>query len=109
MRVALANPPCVIPLSNGLEKYFIRAGSRWPFSVVKPRTQCLCDYLPFPFYLAYATALLERAGIETCALDAVAMNWDEEQTLDLPPASRMSWCSNPPLPPSAGTSFSSGG
>ena len=81
MRVALANPPCVIPLSNGLEKYFIRAGSRWPFSVVKPRTQCLCDYLPFPFYLAYATALLERAGIETCALDAVAMNWDEEQTL----------------------------
>jgi anaerobic magnesium-protoporphyrin IX monomethyl ester cyclase len=81
MRVVIANPPCRIPLANGQEKYFIRAGSRWPFSVVKRRKDCLCDYLPFPFYLAYATALLEQAGFETTALDAIALNRDEDQTL----------------------------
>lgn len=81
MRIVIANPPCRIPLADGQEKYFIRAGSRWPFSVIKRRTDCLCDYLPFPFYLAYATALLEQAGFETTALDAIALNRDEDQTL----------------------------
>lgn len=81
MRVVIVNAPCRIPLENGLEKYFIRAGSRWPFSVIKPREQALCDYLPFPFYMAYAAALLEHNGFETTALDAIALNWDEDRTL----------------------------
>ncbi len=79
MKILLANPPAHYPLPNGLEKYFLRAGSRWPGSVVKPREQAVTDYLPFPFYLAYTAALLKTHGLNVTTVDAIALNWSEEQ------------------------------
>ncbi len=80
MKILLANPPAQIKLRNGKERYFVRAGSRWPFSVEKKREQSL-DYLPFPFYLAYAAALLEKKGFGVEVLDSIALNQTETQFL----------------------------
>ncbi len=47
--------------------YGVRAGSRWPhFEEEGAR------YLPFPFYLAYATAILEKSGYDCCLVDGIA-------------------------------------
>jgi radical SAM superfamily enzyme YgiQ (UPF0313 family) len=80
MKVFLANPPCRIKLKSNKEKFFVRAGSRWPFSVVK-KPEEPADYLPFPFYLAYTAALLEKAGHEVIVNDSVALNETEAEFL----------------------------
>jgi len=80
MKVLLSNPPCRIKLHGNKERYFLRAGSRWPFSVTKERTKLL-EYLPFPFYLAYASALLRKENIEIDGIDSVALNETEEEYL----------------------------
>ena len=59
MKIFLANPACRINIGNGTEKYFVRAGSRWPFSTVKKTTDSP-DYIPFPFFLAYTASLLKK-------------------------------------------------
>lgn len=81
MRVLLANPPARVDLGNGFERYFVRAGSRWPFSFVK-RREHVVGYVPFPFYLAYSAALLHRNGHEVHVIDSVPLNHTEEDFLD---------------------------
>ena len=81
MKILLANSPCRIKLKSNQERYFVRAGSRWPFSVVKKRNQRL-SYLPFPFFLAYTAALLEKEGLAVEAWDGVALNQTEEEFLE---------------------------
>ncbi len=69
MRVFLGNGPWY---RDGLVG--VRAGSRWP------HLQDPCDpYLPFPFYLAYATAILEREGFEVFLLDGIAERISTEE------------------------------
>lgn len=53
--------------------YGVRAGSRWPhFEEEGSR------YLPFPFYLSYAAAALEKAGHECRIVDGVAERMQED-------------------------------
>lgn len=78
--VLLANPPTRIPLGNGRERFFVKAGSRWPFSIEK-RTDETCRYVPFPFGLAYLAALLERDGVDVAVHDGVALNAGKEALL----------------------------
>jgi len=83
MKVLLANAPTRLPAkgSNGRrELFFVKAGSRWPFSVEK-RPGENCRYVPFPFSLAYLAALLERESIPVDVLDAVALNMPEDEFL----------------------------
>ncbi|MFA5358760.1 MAG: radical SAM protein [Patescibacteria group bacterium] len=80
MKVLLSNPPCRVDSGDGKEKFFIRAGSRWPFSVTKKKEE-KADYLPFPFYLAYTAALLEKKGFDIVVNDAVTLNKTEEEFL----------------------------
>lgn len=47
--------------------YGVRAGSRWPHFEEEGNL-----YLPFPFYLAYACAILEREHYECLMIDGVA-------------------------------------
>lgn len=63
MKILLANLPW---FKNGY--YGVRAGSRWPH--IKNETER--DYLPFPFYLAYSTSLLEAKGFSASLIDAIA-------------------------------------
>lgn len=78
MKILLANPPCRKDLGNGKERYFVRAGTRWPFSVIKRKDEEL-RYVPFPFYLAYTAALLEKEGFEVFVIDAVPLQLTLEQ------------------------------
>ncbi|MBU1626798.1 radical SAM protein [bacterium] len=54
--------------------YGVRAGSRWPHFET-----CDEEYMPFPFFLAYATALLEENGFECLLLDGIAENIPEDE------------------------------
>lgn len=65
MRVLLTNPPWVTDERRG-----VVAGSRWSHSIT--------GYKPFPFFLAYAAAVLEEGGHEVMAIDAVASDLDDE-------------------------------
>ncbi len=69
MKVFLGNGPW---LRKGY--YGVRAGSRWPHF-----EEAGNDYLPFPFYLAYATALLEKDGYPCLLTDGVAERISEEK------------------------------
>ncbi|MCZ7584439.1 MAG: radical SAM protein [Deltaproteobacteria bacterium] len=52
--------------------YGVRAGSRWPhFEEEK------MEYMPFPFFLAYAAAVIERAEYPVLLVDAIAEGSDD--------------------------------
>jgi radical SAM superfamily enzyme YgiQ (UPF0313 family) len=62
IKIFLGNPPWTEP-----GYYGVRAGSRWP------HLECEASrYMPFPFFLAYATAVLEKNGYTPCLVDAAA-------------------------------------
>lgn len=71
MRVFLGNPPWSKPGFYG-----IRAGSRWPhFEHESSR------YMPFPFQLAYAAALIEAGGFKVAMVDGCAERMSDEEYL----------------------------
>ena len=80
LTVLLANPPTRLPLGNGRERFFVKAGSRWPFSIEKAADEP-CRYVPFPFGLAYLAALLEQNGVDVEVYDGVALNTSTEALL----------------------------
>lgn len=49
----------------------VRAGSRWPFKSL-PNVHGELDYIPFPFFLAYATSFLKKNGKTAQLIDAIA-------------------------------------
>ncbi len=63
MRIVLVN----LPWKRG-SRWGVRAGSRWPH--LKDQTEE--NYLSFPFYLAYAVALLKKHGFDAHIIDAIA-------------------------------------
>jgi len=68
LKILLANSPWY---KKGF--YGVRAGSRWPhFELEKT------DYMPFPFFLAYAQAILKKSGFDSHIIDGIA----ERITLD---------------------------
>lgn len=77
MKVLLANPVCRTDINGIDEHFYIRAGSRWPFSLVKRKTEKSL-YMPFPFYLACTAALLEKEpNVEVFVEDSIALNDSE--------------------------------
>jgi len=72
MRVLLANPPWSVNRIKG-----VRAGSRWPHLKI-PEEE---DYMPFPFFLAYAASLLKKKGIEVLLIDAIAEGMNDRKFL----------------------------
>ncbi|MFB3895207.1 MAG: radical SAM protein [bacterium] len=69
MKVFLGNAPW---RKEGF--YGVRAGSRWPHF-----ERCGAGYMPFPFFLAYATAVLERAKVEVMLVDGIAEEFTEQE------------------------------
>lgn len=58
----------------------MRAGSRWPFSS-KPENDGQIHYIPFPFFLAYATALLRLKNKQVKLIDSIAEGIDYQETV----------------------------
>jgi radical SAM superfamily enzyme YgiQ (UPF0313 family) len=78
MKVLLTNPPW----KKGKNQFGVRAGSRWPFTQ-SARNERSLKYIPFPFFLAYATAFLEQeAGVDTSSIDAIAEGLTEAEYYD---------------------------
>ena len=69
MKIVLVN----LPWKKG-NRWGVRAGSRWPH--LKDQTEE--NYLSFPFYLAYAAALLKKNGFDAPIIDAVAQRMPYE-------------------------------
>lgn len=90
MKVCLINPLFVEPASTGQERYFVRSGSRWPSSYVR-RPGSRPRYVPFPFFMAYAAALLEQEGFSVSVLDAVGANMPVEVMIERIARERPDW------------------
>jgi len=76
MRIILGNPPWRIGNRLG-----VRAGSRWPFTMEVTDGTRLPPYIPFPFFLAYAAAVLERERFPVMLIDGIAEGLTEEEYL----------------------------
>lgn len=77
-KVMLLNPPWQ---DRGLKG--VRAGSRWPFRMNFNINNSSFSYRPFPFFLAYATALLKKHNFNAVMLDAIAEDLKEEDFLEM--------------------------
>ncbi|NOX48572.1 MAG: hypothetical protein GXO89_16515 [Chlorobi bacterium] len=81
MRILLANPATRTPIDKTYERFYIKAGSRWPWSTIKQKNEKNTNIF-FPFYLAYAAAILRRNGHDVHVIDGVAMDMQEEEFLE---------------------------
>lgn len=59
----------------------VRAGSRWPFTS-QPKKDGRIYYIPFPFFLAYATALLKKERKNARLIDAIAEGIGEQRAIE---------------------------
>lgn len=80
MKILLLNPPFRVRLSSKYERFFVRAGSRWPYSEYKKISEPSI-YRPFPFFLAYTAALLNKERYEVNVIDGVALQYTEKEFL----------------------------
>jgi anaerobic magnesium-protoporphyrin IX monomethyl ester cyclase len=81
MTILITNIPTQIPLKKGYEKYFIKAGSRWPHPAIKKRGE-FPPLIMFPFYLAYTSSILRKNNLDVYFLDGVAENMSENDFLN---------------------------
>ena len=65
MKVLVVNPPWIEGGRQG-----VRAGSRWPHLKIVEEER----YMPYPFFLGYATSLLKTDNFDVKAIDAIAEN-----------------------------------
>jgi anaerobic magnesium-protoporphyrin IX monomethyl ester cyclase len=73
IKVLLANLPW-----QASGQWGVRAGSRWPHI----RDHSEGNYLPFPFFLAYAASLLQKHGIQAAMIDAIAEQTGEDAFIE---------------------------
>jgi radical SAM superfamily enzyme YgiQ (UPF0313 family) len=78
MKVLLINPAFRKEVSPELERYFLGAGMRFPWSLLKRKNE-RPRYAMFPFFMAYAAGLLERGNFDVRVIDAVPLNLTEEE------------------------------
>jgi radical SAM superfamily enzyme YgiQ (UPF0313 family)/glycosyltransferase involved in cell wall biosynthesis len=74
-KVAIVNAPWAEDGRIG-----VRAGSRWPFTQDAHGQRVPC-YVPFPFFLSTAAAMLRREGYEVLLVDAIAEGLYTEEFL----------------------------
>lgn len=80
MRVVLANPATRIAIDEKWERYFIKAGSRWPWSTKKKKKEKIRPAF-FPFYLAYSASILMEIVHKVYVIDGVAQDLQDEEFL----------------------------
>ncbi len=81
MKVLFSNPPWwEAPEGNLMRKRWragVRAGSRWPFTYLarsKPDQYKFGDYLPYPFFMGYATTYARKmTGADVQFRDSIAL------------------------------------
>jgi len=79
--VLIINPPW----ESALNEYGCRSNTRWPHL----RSD---KFLLFPIYLAYTAALVEREGIKTTIIDAVADDLDSKKFISVVKRKKPKYC-----------------
>jgi len=80
LRICVANPPAYLYNDT---RHFIQSGSRWSFSMDAPKgNHKFPHYQPFPFSLAYASAIWKACKNDVLAFDACALDMDEHEFID---------------------------
>lgn len=78
MKVLIGNPACRRKMDNGLERYMMGSGIRFPWSLLKHENS-KPRFSMFPMFLGYAAALLENDGFEVGVIDGVPLNLSDEE------------------------------
>src|SRR6185312_9435042 len=77
MKVLFSNPPWWEGQEGNLWRAGVRAGSRWPFTLLtdsQPDNFRLGGYLPYPFFMGYAASYLAKAtGANVQFRDSIAL------------------------------------
>jgi len=81
MKILLLNVPWV----EGEGLYGVKAGARWPSRRSRKKHM---EYYPYPFHLAYATAVLKKRGFEARLRDAIVEGMSRQALLDWAAAER---------------------
>lgn len=81
MKILFANPATRESVGKTKERYFIKAGSRWPWSFLKKKNEKLSG-CSFPFFIAFAASLLKEAGFDVHVIDGVTMDMKESDFLN---------------------------
>lgn len=77
MNVLIANPACRRKMDNGLERYMMGSGIRFPWSLLKQENS-RPRFSMFPMFLGYAAALLEQQGFTVGVIDGVPLNLSDD-------------------------------
>jgi len=81
MKVLIGNPACRRKMDNGLERYMMGSGIRFPWSLLKHENS-KPRFSMFPMFLGYAAALLENDGFEVAVIDGVPLNLTDDEYED---------------------------
>ena len=83
MKIYLINPATRVELNPKKERFFIKAGSRWPWSYERDKDEHFkTGGYPFPFYLAYSAQILKDNDFEVSVYDGVALNSSDQDFID---------------------------
>lgn len=78
MNILIANPACRRKMENGLERYMMGSGIRFPWSLLKKQGS-KPRFSMFPMFLGYAAALLENDGFNVGVVDGVPLNLSDSE------------------------------
>ncbi len=78
MKILIGNPACRRKMDNGLERYMMGSGIRFPWSLLKQQ-HSKPRFSMFPMFLGYAAALLEQDGFEVGVIDGVPLNLSDQE------------------------------
>jgi len=81
MNILIANPAFSIDLGNGFERLKLGSGMRYPWSLLKRKTQPP-RYAMFPLFLAYSAALAEKKGFSVHVIDAIPLNMSQNDFVE---------------------------
>jgi len=85
-KILLTNPPWITKDDFLSQRWGVRAGSRWPFTmhywnILRYLPRRFGFYCPYPMFMGYATTYLQSKGIEAKFYDAIAWRHDYDQFL----------------------------
>jgi radical SAM superfamily enzyme YgiQ (UPF0313 family) len=94
-KALFSNPPWWDGQESGLWRGGVRAGSRWPFTLLLRSTPdhfCFGDYLPYPFFLGYAATYV-RANTDASVTfrDSIALRESYDSWLSFLAAERFDY------------------
>ena len=101
MKILLSNPACKSEINGKTEKFFVKAGSRWPYSEISEKVEGHRTTGTFPFFMAYTAAILLEEKHNVLVIDGCACNYSNdifmEKVLEFDPDIHIMECTTPTI------------